>query len=273
MRIEIRSLAVVAVMAMGISACGPEGIEPVQDTAAHTDAQILAEGKTAWRSCAKCHCATDLRIPEDEDWVVLNEETTCIEAGKPAPRLRKSIMAYLRHPDTLRPVLVTPDFKNAEGWKSGKILVPAIGGSAYLRADRASIKAGSPAMVRLYWGETREEKSLIAPAGRYKMINFWLYRNRGKQEEKRWTVTGTNVDGCTELSIDPQTEDTLDLDAVLYGDFLARLEGGKYALSFSIHDIAGNRMTLSRNGRVVMPGYRILDDGGKTVAEGRFAVI
>ena len=40
------------------------------------EAQLLAEGKKAWRPCAKCHCATDPRIKEDENWVKLNEETT-----------------------------------------------------------------------------------------------------------------------------------------------------------------------------------------------------
>ncbi len=290
MSIEIRRIGPLVlsamVMAMLVVACGPgnesgDSSGAVQDkpqgneraVTAPADPQILAEGKTAWRSCAKCHCATDLRIKEDEDWVVLNEETSCIESGKPAPRLRKSIISYLRHPGTLRPVLVTRDFKGGGGKKTGKILVPATGGSAYLRADRESIKKGAPTMVRLYWGETGEEKTLAAPAGKYNVINFWLYRGGGKQGEERWMVTGTNVDGCAELNLVPEAGETLDLDPLLYCDFTAKLKDGEYSFSFTIHDIAGNRMTLSKNGRVVMPGYCILGEGGKTVAEGRFGVI
>lgn len=290
MRIEIRRIGLLVlagvVMAVLVVACGPEnkpgdssGAVPGKSQenrsaeATSADPQILAEGKVAWRSCAKCHCATDLRIKEDEDWVVLNEETTCIESGKPAPRLRKSLISYLRHSGTLRPVLVNQDYKGEEGERTGKVLVPATGGSAYLRADRESIKEGSPTMVRLYWGKTEEAKSIAAPAGRYSVINFWLYRRGGKQGEERWMVTGTNVDGCTELKIDPDAEETLDLDPLLYGDFLATRQDGRYSLSFSIHDIAGSRMTLSKNGRIVMPGYRLLDNDGKKVAEGLFAVI
>jgi hypothetical protein len=236
------------------------------------DPRILADGKAAWRSCAKCHCATDPRIEEDDDWVRLNEHTTCIESGKPAPKVRASILAYLRHPGTLRPILVNQDFKPEEGKETGKVAVPETGGSAYLRANRTSIKQGTPAMVRLHWSESTEEQSMVAPAGEYDVINYWFYRRWGEERKDRWMATGTNVSGCTTMTVTPDSEEFMDLDPVVYGKFTAKRKGEGYALSFSMQDIGGSRMTLSKNGRVVMPGYRILDADGKTVAEGRFGI-
>ena len=244
-----------------------------EDRSAKVDPQILAEGKVGWRSCAKCHCATDPCIKEDEDWVVLNEKTTCIEAGKPAPRLRKSIMAYLRHPETLRPVFVDKDYKPGEDVKTGKVTVPEIGGSAYLKAERSSIKTGSPSMVRLYWGETKEEKSMAAPVGEYSVINYWFYRKGGKGGKDRWMITGTNVNGCTTLNVNPDDEELMDVDCEIYSAFKAERKDEMFSLSLSLQDLGGSRVTLSKNGNVVMPGYRILDGEGRTVAEGPFSVI
>jgi hypothetical protein len=237
------------------------------------DAELLAEGKKAWRPCAACHCATDPRIKEDEDWVKLNEETTCIEAGEPAPRVRKSIIAYLRHPDTLRPLLVDENFKPGEGKKTAPITVPAAAGSAHLKAERNSIKDGSPSMVRLHWHETKEEKLMVAPSGEYIIINYWLYRTSGKNGEERWMVTGTNVDGCDVVYIEPDEEASLNLDAPLHGMLNSTRTDKGFTLSFSVYDTWGNRLTLSKNGRLVMPGYRILDGEGKVLAEGKFGVI
>jgi hypothetical protein len=286
-----RILSSVAFLAVFLSACGPakeksapekpagspspsaEAGGPVMEGETEVDPELLAEGKKAWRGCATCHCATDPAITEDEDWVVMNEVTTCIEAGKPAPRLRESIIVFLRHPDTLRPVLVDDGFEPGEGGEAGKVLVPPSGGSAYLKAERDSVKAGSPSMVRLYWKQTPEEKAVKAPVGEYNVINYWLYRKGGENGGERWMVTGTNVDGCTQLSIGPDFESSLNLDCMLYGEFGATMKDGAYTLSFSLSDLGGNRLSLSKNGRLVMPRYRILDEKGETVAEETFQVI
>jgi hypothetical protein len=237
------------------------------------EARLLAEGKKGWRPCGTCHCATDPGIKEDEDWVLLNEETTCIEAGRPAPRLRKSIIAYLRHPETLRPELVDRNYKPAEGEKTGEVLVPAASGSAHLKAGRESVKKGTPSMVRLYWHETGDEKSMAVPAGDYIVVNYWLYHRNGENGKERWMATGTNVDGCTELNVETGEEAYFDLGSYLEGKFTSMRREGGFALSFSLYDIWGNRVTLSKNGRIIMPGYRILDGEEKILAEGKFSVI
>ena len=186
--------------------------------------------------------------------------------------MRESILAYLRHPGTLRPILVNQDFKPEEGEAKGKVVVPETGGSAYLRANRASIKQGTPAMVRLHWSESANEKSMVVPAGEYDVINYWFYRRGGEEGKDRWMATGTNVSGCTTMTVTPDAEELMDLEPLVYGKLTAKRKGEGYSLSFSMQDIGGSRMTISKNGRVVMPGYRILDAEGKTVAEGRFGI-
>jgi len=237
------------------------------------DPKLLAEGKKAWRKCAACHCATDARIPEDADWERLNEETTCIAGGDPAPRLRKCILAYLRHPGTLRPVLVDETFKPREGKKAGQVLVPATAGSAYLKAERDSIRTGTPSMVRLYWPESARPKTLAVPAGEYSVINYWLYHETGEKGEHRWMATATNVDGCTQAYVEPGEEALLDLQGVLYGELTCTPKEKVVTLNFAVNDMGGNSITLSKDGRVVMPDYRILDRSGGEVARGTFNVI
>jgi hypothetical protein len=165
------------------------------------------------------------------------------------------------------------NYKPDEGIETGEIIVPATTGSAYLKAGRDSVKKGSPSMIRLYWRETEDEKSMAAPSGEYIVINYWLYRKGGKNGEERWMVTGTNVGGCTELNLDPGEEAYFDLGTVIEGKFKSTRKEDGFALSFSLHDVWGNRMTLSKNGRIIMPGYRIVDEEGKVLAEGIFDVI
>lgn len=289
MSIDLRRLAALAAAIVTaiviVVACGPAAESPGAAGAAppgpqaktSADPQLLAEGKAAWRSCAKCHCVTDPHIPADQDWVAMNEETTCIAKGEPVPRLRKSIMAHLRDPDALRPVLVRAGLPIAAD-KTGKITLPATAGSAYLRADRDSVKAGAPSKVRLVWEATEGEKTTFAPAGHYDVINFWFYRRAGADGSERWMVTATNVNGCTTANVGANdgADDTeiLDVEPILYGKLTAeQKEDGHFAISFSCQDQGGSRMTLSRDGRVVIPGYRITDAAGKVVAEGRFVVI
>lgn len=234
-------------------------------------AALVAEGKVAWRSCAACHCATDPRIPEDADWVLMNETTTCIASGAPAPRLRSAIIAYLEHEETLRPLLVTEDFEAPDGMETGAVAVPQTAGSAYLKANRESIRKGSPPMVRLVWSGTETGGTLLAPAGEYVVINYWLYRPRAEGKE-RWMATVTNVDGCATLVVTPGTESIFFLDPVVYGSFSAEKTESGFLLAFHLSDIGANRLTLSRNGQVVFPRYRIRGPAGDPVAEGVFEV-
>ncbi len=252
------------------SSAGAEAKTPAG--AGSAQAVLVAEGREAYKSCGMCHSETDPKITWDEDWVLLNEKTTCIESGAPAPRVRKAIMAYLRAPDILRPVLVGADWKPPAGMKTGKITIPAIGGSAYLKAERESIKEGAPPMVRLYWGEGGDVKQLTAPAGEYTVINYWLYKRGGKDGGERWSASCTNVDGCQNLSIAEGEECVFQTDPILRGSFDVQKTEGKIALSFALYDIGGNRVTLSRNGRIVFPAFSVFDGGDRELAKGEFGV-
>ncbi len=235
-------------------------------------AALLAEGKEAYKSCGACHCETDPGIPWDEDWVVMNEKTTCIEAGAPAPRLRQAIIAYLRDPGTYRPLLVDAGFKPAAGMKTGKISVPAIGGSAYLKASRESVKAGTPPMVRLYWGLEGPERDMVTPAGEYTVINYWLYKRGGKNGEERWSASVTNVDGCQDLVISGDGACRFETDPVVRGSFDVQRKEGAVGISFALYDVGGNRITISRNGKVVHPGFVVLDREKGEIGKGGFGV-
>ena len=233
------------------------------------DEGLIREGKEEFQSCGTCHCATDPRIEEDEDWVTLNGKTTCIAADKP-PRVRKAIMAYLRHPGTLRPHLVGENAESAEGKPSGKLTVPATSGSAYLKAERDSIRTGTPPMVRVYWEAGEAEKTLTVPAGEYRVINYWLYRRSGPKNDERWMASVTNVDGCTTLAVSEEVEGYFATEGVVYGMFTAQANAEGATLTFTLFDENDNRLTLSKNGKVVYPSYRILDAEGKERAGGLF---
>ncbi len=231
---------------------------------------LVLEGKENFQSCATCHCPTDPRIKDDEDWVKLNEKTTCIEQGRPAPRLRKSIIAYLNDPETLRPLLIDQAYHPEAGVKTGKVSVPAVAGSAYLKADRESIKKGSHFMIRLVWKSSEAEKLMTVPAGMYTVIGYWLYRTAGKDADERWMMSVTNVEGCTVLDISPDMESYLVLDPVATGDLTVEKKDDVYALKFTMHDMSGNRLTLSKNGHVAWPDFQILSESGEALDQCKF---
>jgi hypothetical protein len=242
--------------------------KPESPTAPPPPDPIVLEGKEAFRSCADCHCTTDPDIAEDEDWIRLNEKTTCI-SGENTERTREAIIAYLRHEGTLRPLLV--DEKRGPGKKKavGEITLPATAGSAYLKAERDSVRTGTPLMVRLAWPASPEGKTLAVPAGEYRVINYWLYRKG--EGGGRWMATVTNVDGCAWLTLAADRAEVFSSEAVLFGRFLVeRTEAGVFSFTFTLFDENENRMTLSKNGRIVHPEFRIVDAAGKEVARGAF---
>ena len=110
------------------------------------------------------------------------------------------------------------------------------------------------------------------PRGLIRKGPSWYVRLRQGGKD-RWMITGTNVNGCTTLNVNPDDEELMDVDCVIYSAFKAERKDEVLSLSLSLQDLGGSRVTLSKNGRVVMPGYRILDGEGRTVAEGLFSVI
>jgi hypothetical protein len=171
---------------------------------------------------------------------------------------------------------VGESFKPGPKANCGKLQVPAAAGSAYLKAERDSVRAGSPAQVRVVWKATADMKEMTVPAGEYRVINYWLYR-QGKDETERWMVSVTNVDGCTTLNIGGERTESVVFGNALFNNLTAErkaLPGGLafFTLNFALADDSGNRLTLSKNGRVVMPSYRVLDTEGAEIARAVFGV-
>ena len=93
-------------------------------------APALKEGKRIFRSCAGCHCATDPRIPEDDDWLRMNRTTACVKASDATPEKRQALEAYLRSDRVVRPLLVTEGTELKTRLPVGAVSIPEISGSA-----------------------------------------------------------------------------------------------------------------------------------------------
>ena len=127
-------------------------------------------GQDLWRSCSSCHCVPDPRIAEDEDWLKLNETTTCISGESDTPEARKALIDYLHAEQTIRPLLIDERQGAPAGMACGKVRVPSTAGSAYLKAERKSVRDGSPPKIRLRWKESEKGTTLQVPAGEYRLV-------------------------------------------------------------------------------------------------------
>jgi hypothetical protein len=170
---------------------------------------------------------------------------------------------------------VDETFKPEKGMKCGKLQVPAAAGSAYLKAERESVRSGTPAQVRVVWKASGDMKEMLVPAGEYRVINYWLYR-KGKDAAERWMVSVTNVDGCTTLNVNEERAETIVFGSALFNNLtVSRKEGGEspaFQFAWALSDDGGNRLTLSKNGKVVFPSFRILDETGAEIARDVFGV-
>lgn len=221
-------------------------------------------GQDIWRSCSSCHCVPDLRIAEDEDWLKLNETTTCIAGDRDTPENRKALIGYLRAKKTLRPVLIDEKHPAKAG---GVIRLPATPGSAYLKADRASVRKGSPSRIRLRWSTARELK---LPAGSYRAISYSLYRK--DKLGRRWVISGSSAQGCATLVIDPKRAATFDLLPEIRAKLSCKPVEERTLFGFSMTNRRGVRVSLARDGVLVNPVWIVRDERMKIVDRGDFEV-
>jgi hypothetical protein len=235
---------------------------------AQDDPKLIAEGKEAWRSCATCHCATDPKIKEDEDWIKMNLTTSCIDEGDVGPRIRHAINAYLRSEKTLRPILINEEYKPKKGLKFGRIKVPPTSGSAYLRATSKSVRKGTPAKIRLYWKASEKGKELIVPAGEYRVISYFFYRS---DAEGRWFISSCDSQGVGSITVNEHGLTHYAFSTKVKAKFTAELWGETVGLMLGFKDKSDNRMTLAHNSRMVAINCVIRDPGGKELARVRIA--
>lgn len=226
----------------------------------------FAAGKRAWSACAKCHCATDPRLPRDTDWVRLNERTACIEEGRPAPSIRAAIASHLADARTLRPLLVGHDRLPA-GADTGDLVVPAAAGSAHLVAVRTAGRATGPRWLRVAWDAADDEQVITVPAGVYRVVNYWHYRDA---DGARWMLSGTNVEGARTILVDAGAEAVLDVEPAVCVRLGATRGADRTRIQLAFDDGAGTRVSVSRDGRLVVPRFRIRAADGRVVDEGPF---
>lgn len=230
----------------------------------------LPDGQALWRSCSSCHCVPDLRIPADKDWLRLNETTTCISGENDTPEARVALNTYLSSEKTIRPLLI--DEQNSPPAKTtcGQIRVPSTAGSAYLKAERASVRAGSPPKIRLHWKASAQGTTLALPEGDYRVINYSFYRT--DKQDRRWIGSGSSAEGCTELTISGDEEAEFDLFPEIQAHLSCEEDEFGLVLGFFMTNRYDERMSLSRDGRLVNPTWVITDAKGKRIDAGDFEV-
>jgi hypothetical protein len=230
-------------------------------------------GQDLWRSCSSCHCVPDPRIPEDGDWLKLNETTTCISGEHDTPEERKALIAYLRAGTTIRPLLISDGQAAPAGATCGKIRVPSTAGSAYLKAERKSVRDGSPPRIRLSWKESEKGTTLAVPVGEYRVISYAFYRTDEKGQH--WAASGSSAEGCAQVTVGGDAEAALELVPEIEGHLTCE-EGedgeGSHVFGFFMSDKGGKRMSLACQGKLVNPSWMVTGAEGQRIDAGDFEV-
>jgi len=228
------------------------------------------EGQDLWRSCSACHCVPDLRIPEDADWLKLNETTTCISGENDTPEARRGLISYLRAKETIRPLLIDKQHEPPAGTTCGKIRVPSTAGSAYLKAERESVRAGSPPKIRLRWKESEKGTTIVLPVGEYRVISYCFYR--ADDQQRQWIASGSSAEGCDELIVSSGEDATFDLLPEIQAHLGCEEDEFGLVLGFFMTNRSSQRMSLSRGGKLVNPTWLITGAEGERVDAGDFEV-
>ncbi|MFH2002075.1 MAG: hypothetical protein ABIK28_20545 [Planctomycetota bacterium] len=234
---------------------------------------LYLEGKKAFRSCAACHSVTEPTLKEDDDWLKLNWVTACINAGEMTPRVRKALDVYFRSPETRRPLLVDEQYTPENGQACGKIKVPPTSGSAFLKAERESIREGAPAKLRLYWKASEKGKTLTLPCGTYRVITYRYYKEKVNASESRnelWTLSVTDINGCGDIRVAEGQTTEFGFLPELQG----RISGAKsdegVKLSLAVRNEHDSILTLSRDGGMCLPDFVIIDAAGNEAYRAAF---
>ena len=227
------------------------------------------DGQSLWRSCSSCHCVPDPRIPQDEAWLQLNKTTTCISGENDTPEARRALISYLRSKDTIRPLLISEKHGAPAGVACGRIRLPSTAGSAYLKAERKSVRAGSPPKIRLHWPSSKKGTTLSLPEGEYRVVSYCFYR---KDERGCWVASGSSAEGCTELAIRRDKEAELDVLPEIRAHLSSESDELGFVFGFFMTNRHGQRMSLAREGKLVDPTWVVTDAKGERIDDGDFEV-
>jgi hypothetical protein len=228
------------------------------------------DGQDLWRSCSACHCVPDLRIAEDENWLKQNETTSCISGENDTPEARKALITYLRSETTIRPLLIDEKHEAPAGATCGKIRLPSTAGSAYLKAERKSVRKGSPPKIRLRWRDSEKGRTVALPVGEYRVISYCFYRT--DKQGRQWAAAGSSAEGCTELTISRDDEAEFDLLPEIQGHLSCEEGEDGPLFGFFMTNLYDQRMSVSRDGALVNPSWVVTDGEGKRIDAGDFEV-
>ncbi|MHC4953256.1 MAG: hypothetical protein ACYTGZ_05150 [Planctomycetota bacterium] len=257
----IRSAMPVGLLALVVLVGSQAGLAGIPDPGA---------GQDLWRSCSACHCVPDARIPADEYWLKLNETTTCIAGERDTPETRKDLISYLRSKKTIRPLLIDELYEAPAGVAQGKIRVPSTAGSAYLKAERKSVREGTPPKIRLHWKDSKKGTILTLPEGEFRVISYCFYR--ADKQKRLWVASGSSAEGCTELTISRDKEATLELLPEIQANLSSTASKDGLVLGFFMTNRNNKRMSLSREGKLVNPTWVITSAKGERIDAGDFEV-
>ncbi len=246
-----------------LAVAAPVGISLDDDESA----QLFREGKKAFRACAACHFTNEPTLVEDEDWLKLNFLTRCI-SGDDTTRVRKAIDVYLRSEKARRPLFVDENYKPREGRACGQLTVPATSGTAFLKAERESIRNGAPSKVRLYWRASEEGKTITVPAGKYRVIGYRFFRRTGGEKERLWTLSVSDINGCADIEVTSGKAAPFGFVPKVEGVLTA--EAAEQGLSLAVRNERNSTLTLSRDGEMCLPRFVVEDKEGKTVFDSVF---
>lgn len=227
-------------------------------------------GQALWRSCSSCHCVPDLRIPEDESWLALNETTTCISGENDTPEARHALISYLRAKGTIRPLLIDAQHEAPAGATCGKVRLPSTAGSAYLRAERKSVREGSPPKIRLRWKDSEKGTFLALPVGEYRVVSYAFYRT--DKENRHWAAAGSSAEGCAQVSVRGDKDAGLDLLPEIQAHLSAEAGADSHTFGFFMTNRGDQRMSLARDGKLVNPSWVVTDAEGERIDAGAFEV-
>jgi len=151
-----------------------------------------------------------------------------------------------------------------EGLSHGKVSLPGVGGSAFLKADGEQVAQGAPAKIRLHWKVGKEGRTLDVPTGAYRVISYALY-GQDSDKTKRWMMTATDVNGCVDVEVAAGKTIPLGLEPVFLGVLSAEAVDEGTMILFRQTDRHDNVATLSLNGEPRLPEYVVVDTNGKRI--------
>lgn len=236
-----------------------------QELAAPTQAPFDVEA--TWTSCARCHAAPDRRIEHDARWIGLNETTACLTGAAATPENRRALIDFLRASKAPTPGLVRtrhPAETAERPLGSGIIEVPTTSGSALLRRT----DGGRPVDVRIHWEASGEGRLADLPEGDYDLISYSFYRV--DRAGRHWSASATVQEGENPDTLEVRSDEPVPLPATprMFSDLKAEVDGQTLEVTFQKRNAAGDRMTLTCDGKLVEPTWVLENEDGTDAATG-----